>query len=375
MANDGVWMFVDDHPEAAMSFADQLNDSGRIRVAVVTPAEARNLLLGGESEPAGVLMDVDLSRIPGEVGTGPGIAQDIRTKQKAREAKEFPIVRFSAAEPWARNICGDPSSDDLFELSIIKDDFKFFEFQIVGQLIGLRELYDVLNNFFADAENPDKHFEKLFGTTADNISEWVHDGFVSKLLTGISHAPHVAAAVYCKLFLLPTGLLIDEDTLALRLGVDKNASGEAWGNLKALLGDHKYVGVGHANFTRWWARGMENWWFDKIDSDEPLSSRTVQDRVNLIEKGTDVRGLKAIQPPDGQTSTRYWRFCRLGLEMRPSELIPVDPSDAVRITSQVDMPSWVEPYVASPRLAFRAKHDARLNHKDMERLRKKYKVV
>jgi hypothetical protein len=374
MASATEWLFVDDRLDEASAFAELLSGTGLIKVRVISPEEARSALLQRGSRPLGVLMDVDLSSIQGEFGTGPGIAQDIRTKQKAGLAAEFPIVRFSAAEPLIKNVVGDPSSDDLFELTFLKDDFKYDYLIFSNQLIGVGAVYQFFTDSSVDWELYDESLAKLFGIPAAKLGEWTHEGLRSKLLTGMRHAPHVAAGVFCRLFLLPSGLLIDCDLLAVRLGVDIAASGESWTQLLKHLEPVIYAGIAGPQFLRWWARGVEEWWYGTIDKSNALSGTTVANRVSLIQKATGIDGLRSIQATAGQTETRFWQFCRLAMASRPMERIPVDPSDAVRLISQVDLPHWVEPWYASPRLALREKKDPRLNQKDLERLRKKYKV-
>ncbi|TCF96437.1 hypothetical protein BZM26_37695 [Paraburkholderia strydomiana] len=120
MHNDGVWILVDDAVSEAKSFADALLVKGGIQVEVLSPEDGRISLLSGARHPAGVLIDVDLSSISGETGTGPGIAQDIRVKQKSGAIPEYPVVRFAALAPVQRNVRGDPTSDDLFDVKIQK---------------------------------------------------------------------------------------------------------------------------------------------------------------------------------------------------------------------------------------------------------------
>ncbi len=374
MATDGIWIFVDDKKDEASAFAAELARSGLIKVEVLWPAEAREQLLQKMRNPEGVLMDVDLSAIAGEFGTGPGLAQDVRTKQKAKGACEFPIVRFSAAEPLSKNVFGDPSSEDLFELKILKDDVKNCRDEVISQLVGLSEVYAALIELSATPVSAELALQELFGVDQEVFSRWGHDGLSAKILTGARHAAHVAAGAFCRLFLAPYGLLIDIRLLAIRLGVDLNASGKSWDGLLPLLEQAKYRGVAHSHFPRWWARGVEEWWYKSIDKSGPLAGKTAAQRVELLTKSTGIEGLAALQGPAGEPTFRPWRFCRLGLEESPVTYLPVDPANSVRLTTQSDFPSWIEPNCASLKLALRARDDHRLNQKDIERLRQKHKV-
>ena len=65
------WAFVEDRPEEAKSFAEQLGTGQQaLAVRVVDPLKAREALLTGKIDPIGVLMDVDHSAVTGENGTG-----------------------------------------------------------------------------------------------------------------------------------------------------------------------------------------------------------------------------------------------------------------------------------------------------------------
>lgn len=115
------WAFVEDQPNEAKAFAEQLRTGQpAIAVEVLGPLKAREDLLTGKVVPLGVLMDVDLSGVTGEHGTGLGIAQDIPGKQKAREIPDYPIVRLAGPKPVEKIVGGDPSSDDLLDLRISK---------------------------------------------------------------------------------------------------------------------------------------------------------------------------------------------------------------------------------------------------------------
>jgi hypothetical protein len=374
MPNDGVWVFVDDLQVEANAFAVELERTALIRVEVLSPNEARTQLLKAGRWPAGVLMDVDLSSIADELGTGPGIAQDIRTKQKAKLAKEFPIVRFSAAEPLQRNVLGDPSSDDLFELKIPKNDLKVDRNGVVSKLLGLTEVYELLNALTENLQQAEALVEKMFGIDAVTFTRWGHDGLIAKILSGIGHAQHVAASVFCRFFLIPHGLLIDSKLLSIRLGIDADLSHLGLLALAQHLDNFKYSGVAHQHFDRWWARGLEEWWFQNIDSTSPIAAKTPAERVVLLSKKTGVDGLVPLAGPEAQEQFRPWRFCRLGLESEPPEYIPIDPGECVRLTPQGEFPAWVDPLCSSLKLAMRARGDARLNQRDFDRLRKKYGV-
>lgn len=361
------WLFVDDVPDAAQSFADKLASGDfHVDVKVIDPAGARGQLLTGKAAPHGVLMDVELTAATGELGSGPGIAQDIRVKQKTREIAEYPIVRFAGRAPVERNVKGDPGSDDLFDLKIPKEELAQNLTSVQLQLLGLEQVYAGLIG--ADLAAKDT-INKLLGLDDDQLRRWSHEGFHDRLLSALQITTHVGAGAFVRGFLTPTGLLIAEDVLSYRLGVDPVKSGESWKSLLTQL-PFQFKGIAWEYFPRWWARGLEEWWLEDLNSERPLVSLTIAQRVEVLSKNFE--GLVRMSMPEGSAGDKPWRLCALSLEADPPVFIPVDPSEAVRLTPRADSPQWTDPMHVSLRLALQRRDDLRLNRSDLARLQKKH---
>ncbi|MDQ0572619.1 CheY-like chemotaxis protein [Variovorax paradoxus] len=363
------WIFVDDQADAANAFASRLSNETGLDVVVFAPAEAKAKILTGQDAPDGVLMDVDLSAAVGETGTGPGIAQDIRIKQKSRDIQEFPVIRFAAIGPVERNIKGDPASDDLFDLKIQKESLLKDTEEVVAQLHGLLEIYRGLK----EAKTEDvQTLPMLVGLSLEDWELLGHLGFESRLLSAIQSAPHVAAGTLMRDFLLPAGLLITEDLLAVRLGVDVSASGTSWDEVKAKL-PFFYSGIGGKRFVRWWARGLEAWWLEATRESRPLSNLTPPERVERLNQICAVKGLVPLQMPIGSAGSRPWRLCSLMGEREPKETMAIDPLESVRLMPRTDLPPWVDPLYAALGPALQQGKDFRLNQTDLTRLSRKHK--
>lgn len=369
MNYENIWFFVDDAPDEAEAFGCQIRQFGAIDIEVMSPSKARGVILSGHRIPAGVLMDVDLSASAGEVGTGPGIAQDIRVKQRSKKISEFPIVRFASFPRVLDNLSGDPSSDDLFDLKIQKEEVARDVESIVRRLRGVRSIYDALINC---GESKNCTVEKILNCSPDNLIAWGHDGFNSRLMSAFQVAPHVSAGVIIRSFLIPMGLLIDENALSIRLGVDIERSEGSWHQLKATL-PFGYSGVAAEFFPRWWARGLEEWWYDSISTRGALVSLTVVERVQLLHEVLGIEGLVPLRMPVGSPGDRPWRMCALNLETNPVQMVPVDPAFGVRLTPRMDIPAWVDPLQACLKDALQNKNDYRLNRSDLERIPAKVK--
>jgi hypothetical protein len=363
------WIFVDDSEGEAKSFATRLSEaSSPFKVVPVLPEPARAGLLSNKIRPAGVLMDVDLSGAPGPLGTGPGIAQDIRVKQKAGEICEYPVIRFAGATNVARNVKGDPASDDLFDAKIMKEDLlKLGPSEVLARMAGILQVYRELPTF---KDLPREEFSRAIGLERERWERFGHPAFADRVLYSLQIALHVASGAFLRSFLLVPGLLIDEALLAVRLGVDMNRSGRYWDVLRSQL-DFKYVGVGAVGFTRWWARALDEWWASRPESSSPLSSLTIDERISKLNDW-GFKGLVPIKMPQGSAGQKPWRLCCLCLEREPPFVVPIDPNESVRMVGADDQAPWVDPRYASLQSALEEKGDFRLNAADLQRLRRKY---
>ncbi|WP_146022610.1 MULTISPECIES: hypothetical protein [unclassified Pseudomonas] len=363
MNNKENWYLVDDLAEEGVAFASNLSLTGEVQIEYLTPPQARELLLSGSCNPLGILLDVDLTAQAGELGTGPGIAQDLRVKQKAGLVPEFPIVRF-AAEPKVRNlIWGDPSSDDLFDLKIQKHEMKNPQW-IVQRLLAIREIYEQLIQY----DSLPMLIPNILGSDENTLSRWAHPAFLDRIASAIS--PHVAANSFIRSFILPTGLLIDEKVLSYRLGIDIESSGSSWAELVNTF-SFNYKGAGGGHFKRWWARGLEDWWYATISNRNALISLTSAQRVEALSTKLNIEGIKSLTLPEGSPGEKPWRACALNLE-ESGAYVPIDADNGVKVTLGVDMPTWVDPLFASLKSAVQNSADRRISKKDIERLKRKF---
>lgn len=354
------WVFVDDQPGPSAAFADGLSDANsEFEVAVLSPADARKVLLAAGAEVSGALVDVDLSDIPGEHGSGPGLAQDIRVNQENGRIGSFPLVRFSSRAKVLENIGGDSSSDDLFDLKIDKELAARNIPQVRGKLIGCSEVYRQVG------ENPSLAPEQLadfLGLNVDMLESWIHPEFIARAKSARSDRPHVAAGLIMR-FLTQSGPLINEDLLAVRLGVDRASDG--WAALRDGLGPVKYSGKGHEYFDLWWARGLEDWWLDCEDAETPLSSMMIEQRTQQLAARHP--GLAPLIMPPESSGTRPWRLCALSLEEEDPAMVPVDPAFGVRVANRGNLPPWVDLSYAALGIALQHREDPRLSKADLER--------
>lgn len=354
------WAFVDDQPDPAATVADELSDSGsNFEVFVVAPGDARQLLLDADARVDGVLIDVDLSDVPGEHGSGPGIAQDIRINQENGTLSAYPLVRFSSRAKVLANIGGDASSDDLFDLKIDKEvavrDIAGFR----CRLIGCSEIYRHVGS------SPSFGIDQLaefLGLSVEALENWTHPEFITRAESARSDKPHIAAGLIMRVLTQP-GPLIPEEILTVRLGVDRSSAG--WPALRDALAPARYIGKACEYFDLWWARGLEDWWLDSEGADTPLSSMTIEQRIGQLAGNHS--GLHRLEMPPESLGTRPWRLCALSLEEEVPSVIPLDPTFGVRLANRGNVAPWVDPSYAALGIALQRRDDPRLNKADLER--------
>lgn len=350
------WLLIDDSPQEAKAFAHNLAQGDVLQIEHMSGPEAADALKARTLNPAGVLMDVDLSNELGPEQTGPGMSQSIRVAQQKKELPPFPIVRFSLRNKVLENIGHDSSSDDIFDLKIEKDGLSNAVACNIARskIVGIRQVYDALNRDGQDLLS-------ILGLNEQCWDLWGSSGFQADF--DVVDRVHLRASPLIRLLVHP-GLLIDEAILGLRLGVERETSA-GWSALVETLSDYAFRGAARDCFPRWWARGIEQWWQDHNGATLPLAGTDIEQRVELL--GKRFSNLVPLTMPPGSMGKRPWRYCLLSMEQR-SELIPVDPARGVKITPRSPMPSWLDPLYASLGESLKNRDDPRLDKEELKRL-------
>ena len=147
--------------------------------------------------------------------------------------------------------------------------------------------------------------------------------------------------------LAPEGMLIGEDLVAVRLGIDR-AKSPGWPAVQDAISSARYTGLGASGFKRWWARGINAYWLT-LDQDEYLHQRTSSERVEKLRAATGVE-LVAIE-----TSAAYWRLCTLS--RRRGETRPIDPARSLTLLQRIPQDPWIDPEQAAPDVAAMMRDD------------------
>ncbi len=255
---------------------------------------------------------------------GTTLAQEIRTRQKEGEIEQFPIFLFSGNDNIDRSL--NSATIGIFDLCIKKESIdadKYEEYQ---------------DYFIAIAES---YKNKIHNSNAIEIIQLIEadalciDSFVSDLNLVIEQSHTTTSLVH---FIIneifnKDSVLVSEDLLACRLGVDKTKSHEAWNVIKEQLSTAKYTGALSGGWDRWWMHKVEAWWRNTMGDIDDMQYISADERVATLAHKFE---LTELFPPDNISKCihrDFWTLC-MGLHK------PLDVLDGIVIVSQDNLYSW-----------------------------------
>jgi hypothetical protein len=293
-----------------------------------------------ENSMNGLILDLRLDDFPNEETKyanfrGTSLAQEIRTRQKETTLISFPIVLFSANDKLEQSL--ENSGEDLFDICIDKSKINANSFDIyTPQLISLAEGYKFLSK--------NKDVAKILDVDTSIIDE----RFVSELSQLLGKPIHIISQFIIYELIKKQGLLINEQTLAARLGIDVENSPD-WDKVKNSLASAKYNGVFSEGWQRWWMPLIEIWWKDNIKTNTYLRSTPAIERVMLIKGTLQLDNIQFAQKIDKADSEEFWTVCN-GYGK------PLDPVDGLIIEGQEKLYPWQEPEYVSVDAALKSKN-------------------
>jgi hypothetical protein len=311
-------IYIDDETsQNSQAFADGLSIQGLVEIEVKMPTKFEELIneLIVEQDSIDALI-LDLKLDGNQQGdrtatyTAPSLATGIRTKCFAENGfkNAFPIFLISSTNNLNRYYDSDTSSHDLFDNTFNKTSIgdKGKEYELL--ITSIIKAYKAIQQNKTD-------FNNLLGLSPDN--EIQNKVFTSKFLSGEGTSISEISQYIFNEIISKSGVLIDGNILAARLGIDYNKS-EDWITLIDKLKDFKYKGIFRDSFDRWWANDILNWWNSNFS--KPLIQLTAQERVNLIKEKFNLSNLIEAQAIEKTTSTKFWTICQAYKR-------PLDPKD------------------------------------------------
>ncbi len=335
------YIYIDDDPDSYKKIQGFENENLSIETVQHEDSwkQQMTFLKQKESSIDGLVLDLKLDDLPNGNAQradfrGTSLAQEIRTRQKERVLESFPIVLFSANDKV--ELALENSGKDLFDICIDKSDINIESFNKYSpRLIALSEGYKKLK--------VSKRLEEILNTDVSLLDS----RFISEFEELKSAPVHVQSRFLITEFLEKQGLLIGEDILAARLGVDKENSKD-WELLKQLLEGAKYTGIFSYGWERWWAHLVENWWNELDTNETHLRTTSANLRVEILKKQCGFSNIVAATKIDKADSDEFWTICK-GYGK------PLDTIDGLLISGQDNLYPWQEPEYVSVDAALKKK--------------------
>jgi|SRR5690554_532947 len=337
--NKPSFLYIDDeNGTSEVSTLNGFNDTNLIDVKRFNLAAFRDfgslkkelIRAANQEEYDGLIIDLRLDGA-GEDRTefnATAITAELRSISARGDIKSFPIALCSTEEKIKQTYNSDRTSHDLFDYKLSKSNPDPDWIKISTKLKSLAEGYKWL-------QLSKRNLNEITGLdNLEVIDSRIIDKFSSFSVTyDFTH-------FVIKNFFHQTGPLLNEKILAARLGIDLNQTpNEVWGKLSnEILSDIKYKGLFGDGWMRWWANTLEQW-FEEL-SGEKLAFINAEKRVEILKKYTGLKELTPASPLQFCNSTEFWSICE-------GYKAPIDPLEAFKIYTTVDLKPWQENKVLS----------------------------
>ncbi len=251
--------------------------------------------------------------------SGADLAQRIRTEVKAnKEIVDLPIFLCSTDKVFMSFY--DKTSYDLFDKKFNKNvDFEASNLT-TDTFIRYAEAY----KDFSKSHKIEDYLKKELNDDEDlNI-------LALELLK--CDTPHEKIYLLDRFFLQKSGILADEELVAIRLGIDIKTSPDWNKFLETELDKFKYKGILGELYPRWWIQDLAI--FFKSEFDVNLKILDSKDRVVLITEQYKKYNLNSLTLLEHHEFSTYWYKCVLSG-------LPLDILDGLKIVEIPRYP-WIE---------------------------------
>lgn len=246
----------------------------------------------------------------------PPLAQMIRTLASELAIPDMPIILCSTETKIKASFNRDFTSHDLFDWTFLKDDI---DKSTINKIVSLIEGYQILS-----------HNKKEFSVSLKRDYIELDQRILSRFVIEENPPIHEIARVIFRDIVQPTGLLVNEFTLAARLGIDIDSS-KNWKDLLDFFSKAKYNGVFHESWNRWWNDKIIDI-FEDI-TNENLASLDATSRVSLLIEKTGLKELVEAKPIELFESNNYWNICEVTNK-------PLDPFEGFKISGKEEPKPW-----------------------------------
>lgn len=327
------YYYIDDEADTIKSIAEAINENNVVMVEVFPLSEYKEFekltgrLRDNWDSFDGLILDLKLDGggVNSTKFTATSLAQWISSFVITEGKSAKPVVLLSNDLQCA-NYKADFSSHDLFDMVLERSgdmDWKW-----------LAEVLDILADGYEEINSDkDKNLKKLFQCDTIDVGSTYFAPFLDYTKFNVRQ---FASFILNDLFVHP-GMLISENLLAARYGVDSEKSGKTWHDFKTkYLAVARYRGVFGSMVELYWSKKAQEV-FVSLTAGRSAASMTTTLRVRVLkEKVDDAKELIAYKPDDEKVSTYCWAIDEVTRK-------PLDSSEGYMIQEEGGLKSWQEP--------------------------------
>jgi hypothetical protein len=268
------------------------------------------------------------------------LAQEIRTRATEGNFEDCPLVLWSTDAKFKKSFNRDDTGHDLFDLTCIKDDIldERKAKEIAARLVSLVVGYKQITKIKGEHKRSKDQLYRFLGFNDD--VDFLDPRIAASFGTREGPVPvHEYARFLIYDLLKPTGPLIDEATLAARLGIDVSSSPDFEGLRETHFKQAKYKGPFSMGWPRWWTYLVEERWLKLKGNAGPLRSLPASERVAFLQKFFGLKKIVAAKPMAQGYSERFWTVCK-------ATALPLDPRDGLIVQTRNSKVWQDKPYVS-----------------------------
>jgi hypothetical protein len=268
------------------------------------------------------------------------LAQEIRTRATEGNFTDCPVVLWSTDARLKKSFNRDDTGHDLFDLKCVKDDILDEEKakEIATRLVSLVAGYKQIAKIKTEHRRSKDQLYRFLGFNKD--VDFLDPRIAASFATREGPVPvHEYARFMIYDLLEPSGPLIDERTLAARLGVDLTSSPDFQELKETHFKQAKYKGPFSRGWPRWWTYLVEERWLRLKGNAGPLRSLTASRRVEFLKESFGLKKLVVAKPIAPGYSERFWTVCK-------ATVLPLDPRDGLIVQTRNSRVWQDKPYVS-----------------------------
>lgn len=329
------YLYIDDNSEDnAKGIITGLQEEGKLSIIFDNPKgdweeERKRVESAAFKEYNGLILDLNLEETPNQSKAishykGSSLAQEIRNLSKAGAVKEIPIVLLSATINIDKYF--DRTNEDLFDLIIPREKLNDADsfLSLRQKLLSLSSGYELITKCKQDNNN----LAELFRCNLENVNI----RFLGEMKTVIENPTHTISNFVIKNLMTKSGILISENILSIRLGIDCHKS-EDWTSVKDRIEKYLYRGVFSEGWMRWWMSGIEYWWASELKIPISLRAAKASEKVELLKQKLGLNGLTPLEKIEKAKSETFWTNC-------VGSGVAIDTIDGLLVAGQDNFFPW-----------------------------------